>query len=451
MFKSNLITISACISSGPLAPSPAGAADMPILQPTLMPGEFLPGLALSLVIGLLIGIERGWALRGEPPGARVAGVRTFSMLGLFGGLIGLLTTGSLAGLALVLVAAVALVILVGYWSDMRRTGKVSATSAVAALVTLALGVIASAGHTAIASVGAGGIVILLASRKALHSALRYTSEDDLRALIRLVLVVFVILPLLPDAAMGPYGLNPRRVWFVVVACGGISFFGYVLSRWLGGRRGALITAAVGALVSSTAVTLDSARRVREDGPSPAHDTAIALAQTVMLGRALLLVGLLVPMALGPMAKLLVPGIIGGILITAALFQRSRKTPEHIEPSTMKPPGLALAFLFAAAVAAITVVASWASQRFGMSSGAAVVGLAGLADVDSAIAALAAIPRGTFTPTIAAYAIVAPVLSNSLLKLGIVASVAGVRRAPAAIAALGGTIVIVLTMILVMLA
>jgi len=436
------------ISSG--VPDPVRASGATLLQPTIAPEEFLPGLALSLAIGLLVGVERGWAMRDEPAGARVAGVRTFSILGLFGGLMGFAITGPMADLALLLVAGAALAILIGYASDMRRTGKVSATSALAALVTLSLGAIASSGHPAIASVGAGAIVILLASRKALHSVLRYTSEADLKALLRLVLVVFVILPLLPDAAMGPYGLNPRRLWFVVVACGGVSFVGYVLSRWLGGRRGALITACVGAIVSSTAVTLDSARRIREGGPSPAHDTAIALAQTVMLTRALLLVGLLVPMAFGALAKLLVPGIAGGILIAAALFRRSRRTPENVEAAAMRPPGLALALLFAAAVAVITMVAGWAQQRFGVGSAAAVVGLAGLADVDSAIAALAAMPTGTFPPVIAAYAIVAPVLSNSLLKLGIVVSVAGIRRAPAAVGALGGTALIVVAMIIVML-
>ncbi len=115
---------------------------------------------------------------------------------------------------------------------------------------------------AISSVGAGAAVILLASRQALHRAVEFTSESDIKALLRLVLVVFVILPLLPDIGMGRFGaLNPFRLWMVVVVIGAISFIGYILARWLGTRRGALITAAVGALVSSTAVTL---------GPETSH-------------------------------------------------------------------------------------------------------------------------------------------------------------------------------------
>ena len=51
-------------------------------------------LAAALAIGLLIGIERGWKLRSVPEGSRVAGVRTFILFGLVGGVAGLLGTSS---------------------------------------------------------------------------------------------------------------------------------------------------------------------------------------------------------------------------------------------------------------------------------------------------------------------------------------------------------------------
>ena len=43
------------------------------------------GLAASLAVGLIIGLERGWRERERPEGARVAGLRTFALIGLFGG------------------------------------------------------------------------------------------------------------------------------------------------------------------------------------------------------------------------------------------------------------------------------------------------------------------------------------------------------------------------------
>jgi len=134
-------------------------------------------------------------------------------------------------------------LLLGYVADMRRDDNVSATSTLAAIATLGLGAVAATGHLALASVGAGAMLILLASRDLLHRAVALTSESDIQALLRLVLVVLVVLPLLPDAAMGPYGaLNPRRLWTVVVVTVGFSFTGYALVRILGPRRGALVNA-----------------------------------------------------------------------------------------------------------------------------------------------------------------------------------------------------------------
>ena len=46
-------------------------------------------IATALACGLLIGIERGFDLRGLRAGTRVAGVRTFTLLGLASGLAGL--------------------------------------------------------------------------------------------------------------------------------------------------------------------------------------------------------------------------------------------------------------------------------------------------------------------------------------------------------------------------
>src|SRR3954471_17226318 len=198
----------------------------------LQPQAFLPGLAVALAVGMLIGVERGWQLRDEKPGARVAGIRTFAIVGLLGGLVGLALGGPLAWLALLLAAGAVAALLSGYGVDMMRDANVSATSALAAIVTLILGAFATTGGMALAAVGAGAMLILLASREPLHRAIAATSETDIKVLLRLVLVAFVVLPLLPDQAMGPFGaLNPRKLWLVVVVTSGISFAGYALSRW----------------------------------------------------------------------------------------------------------------------------------------------------------------------------------------------------------------------------
>jgi len=389
----------------------------------------LPGLALALAIGLLLGVERGWRLRGEADGRRVAGIRTFALLGLLGGLAGLLSAGPAWGMAVAIVAGAIGALLLGYAGDMLLDDNVSATSTLAGMLTMALGAMATIGHMALASVGAGAALILLASRAPLHRAVQATSDADIKALLRLALVVFIILPLLPDRGMGPFdALNPFRLWTVVVITGSISFVGYILVRWLGEQRGALLTAAVGALVSSTAVTVDSARRVQEGAVGPGAQAMIAIASSVMLFRSLVLVSVVAPFAFARFAALVVPGLLVSVLASALLLYLGRSTPPEAAAGAMRAPGLKLAFLFAVTVALLSVGSAWAQDAWGGDSGAILIAIGGLADIDAAIAAIGALPEGTLPVHIAALALAAPTFFNTLFKLGLFVLIAGWRRA-----------------------
>jgi uncharacterized membrane protein (DUF4010 family) len=389
-------------------------------------GAFLPGLGLALGIGLLVGIERGWRMREEQPGARVAGVRTFTLLGLVGGLAGLELAGPLRVVTAILATAAAVTLIIGYFLDARRDGNVSATSAIAGLVTILLGAIAANGQMALASVGAGATVVLLALREPMHRALSETKPSEIKALVRLVLVVLVILPLLPNADLGPYGLNPRRLWTVVVITGGVSFVGYVLVRLLGGRRGALATAVVGALVSSTAVTLECSRRIRADESVHANQAAIVVASGIMMLRATFLVAVLTPAILGRFTVLVAPALVLTAIGSVALVLRTRLDAGSLAPETIRPPDLKLALLFGGLVLLMALAAGWAEQQL-RGSGAAVVAVGGMFDVDSAIAALGALPAGTLSLRLAAFAVAVPAVVNSMLKAGLALAIAGWRK------------------------
>lgn len=390
--------------------------------------DFLPGLALALAIGLLIGLERGWQLRDEAPGQRVAGVRTFTILGLLGGLAGLSVTGPLSPVALILLGAAALALLVAHAVDMRQGGNVSATTAVAAIATMLLGALASNGHQALAAVAGAAMVALLSARTPLHRLIEQSSEDDVKALVRLALIAFLVLPLLPDVGLGPYGsFNPRRIWFVVVVVGAISFGGYVLTRWLGGERGSLLAAALGALVSSTAVTLACAHAIRR-GEGAGNQAGIALASVIMLLRTILLVAALAPLALGDVVTLVGPALGVAVAAAGALVWATAKRDGAPTPAPAKPPGLTTALLFAALVATITAAAAWIEHRIGEGCGAAVIAIGGMVDVDSAIAAIGALPASALSARLAAIAIAVPVAFNTLLKLGLTIAVAGWRDA-----------------------
>lgn len=264
---------------------------------TPLPATPLLGLAAALACGLIIGIERGWHLRDEQPGTRAAGVRTFGLYGLLGGVSGLLA-GRDAAVAAVIVGAAAIALVAPYVARLLDGGSRSVTTTAAALLALALGMLATSGMATLAVAAAATASLLLSMRQELHGWLRGVSEAEIKSLVRFAVIAAAILPLLPDARFGPYGAwNPRMIWLVVVIVTGISLAGFIASRRVGATKGILATAALAGIYSSTAVAVSLSQRLR-DGQAPASAAAgIALASAMMLLRVLLLTAILAPFAL----------------------------------------------------------------------------------------------------------------------------------------------------------
>lgn len=273
---------------------------------------------MPLAIGLLIGLERGWQQRAATPGSRVAGLRTFALFGLIGGLAGFvadLAGGQGWAVSAVLLLAGCVLVIIGY----RRDKSPSATTEAAALVTLGLGWLAGHGLPVPGLALAVVTAFLLAQRARLHAWLEGLSEADFHAVVRFAVIAGALWPVLPDRAMGPLNAwNPRELWLVVVVVCAIGFAGYALGRRLGPQRGMLATAAEGAIYSSTAVTATLAQRMKaEPDGRPRLAAGVAIASLVMFIRTGLLVGLLVPFALPGFVRVVGPAALLALVLAAA--------------------------------------------------------------------------------------------------------------------------------------
>lgn len=385
---------------------------------------------LALMLGLLIGLQRGWALRGAAPGSRFAGIRTYGLLGLSGGIAGVLQPFALP-LSIVLLSATAALVVAGYWRATQGRGRISGTASLAGLITLAAGYLAGTGAYALASAITGLTVLLLAMRRQLHHVLRHIDEAEIAAIGRFALLALVILPLLPDTPMGPLGAwRPRQLWFVVVLVSGFSFAGYVGARWLGATRGLLATAAAGSMVSSTAVTVSLAGKLRDAaGDRTIANAGIALASAVMFMRVMVLTAALAPRALPTFAVLAVPGMLAS-LAGFALILRGHKTASAGKPDAAPLPknpfDLKPALILMALTMALTVAARWVLDRFGHAGLATVLALSGVVDVDSAIITLGNLPESALPARVAGLVLLPPVLLNTLFKAGTAIGVAGWR-------------------------
>jgi len=408
-------------------------------------GWYLQALSVATAIacGLLIGIERGFDLRGLRAGTRVAGVRTFTLVGLASGLAGLAGQFGQPFAAGALVAGCVTVLAVGYANRPGIKRKPDATTPIAALTTVGLGFVAGFGQPGFAIAGAAIVTLILALKAELHGLLNKLDADDVKAFARYSVIAGAFLPFLPHGQYGPLGAwNPQKLWLVVVLVTGFSFLGYVANRIFGERHGTIATALIGGAYSSTAVTQSLAQRLGSEEQVGAENAGIALATAVMYLRGVFLIGILSTRVLLPFAIILLPAT---LVAWGAGFWLYRKAPKCDAPA---PPGNPIAILpalgFVLFVAFAAVAAKWAAGRFGEQGIALLLLIVGSTDIDTAIITLGGLNPAAISSLLATIAIAGTIIINMAVKMGITLAYAGRRGLPAVAAMAASVVVLAVT-------
>ena len=382
--------------------------------------ETVVPLAVAALSGLAVGLEREWSGHATGPAARFAGLRTFFLLGLLGGITGLLVAQGLTGPAAAILAGGAGLAVAAYVVAARRPGAdPDGTTEAAALVVLALGTLAGLGYLAIASGSTAVVVLALGEKTRLHRLVQRIGEVELRAALQFAVLALVVLPLLPEGPYGPLGgIRPRELWIIVLLFSGLSFSGYLAQRIAGPRLGYPIAGLLGGIVSSTAVTLHFARQSRSE-PAAAVPLAVGVigACTVLLPRVAIVAGILnaaVAEVLLPLLAL--PAAVGVLMVARGLARRD--TPPAAKDTTRSPlrlgPAVRMALLFQVVLMAMVFVRA----RFGSPGVIASAAALGLTDVDALVLSMTSMGTEPATMQLAAQAITVGILSNTLLKLGL---------------------------------
>lgn len=384
-------------------------------------------LGVALALGLLVGAERGWQTRQRAEGQRVAGFRTFGLIGLLGGLWALIATETGVLVLATAFAALAAVLVVSQVQFLRKDGDVGATTMVAALVTFALGALAGYGEMTIAAAGAVIVTLLLGVKPQLHGLVERLERDELMAVIKLLLMSVVLLPVLPDQGYGPWqALNPYRIWWMVVLIAGISFTGYMAIKLAGPRRGVLLTGLFGGLASSTATTISLARLAKG---TPALQrlaaAGIVVAATTMLPRMLLVSAIIAPALALRLAGPLLLGTLAGCGAAAWSWRRGRRQAAAEDIAARNPFELFMALQFGALLALVMVL-SYALQDWLGEAGLYLLGaVSGLSDVDAVTLSLGArVGEGSLVAETAAVAVLLAAAANTLVKAGLAAAISG---------------------------
>ncbi|MGD9662436.1 MAG: MgtC/SapB family protein [Porticoccaceae bacterium] len=353
-------------------------------------------IAIALAIGLLVGSERGWMVRARQEGARVAGIRTFALIALLGGVIAA-ATGTMADFdrwlicALIFLPVVA-VLTSGYILSARQDGNISITTQVAAMLVYWLGVLPAFGLALPAIACAVVIALVLHLKDSLHRWLQVVDEAELLGTLQFLLASVVLLPLLPNRGFGPWqSFNPYHLWWMVVLISGLSLVGYFAMRIVGSRKGIVATSLTGGLVSSTAVTMSLSRLYREVGNSQIVAAGILLACSTMFARILLVVAIinktLVPALVLPLGS----GTLALLAVAWWLWRNGITVADGNRPEIRNPFQLIPALQFAGLLAVVMFAAEALQQGFGESGLYLLSVFTGLADVDAIVLSLA--PKG----------------------------------------------------------
>lgn len=380
-------------------------------------------LAVAGLIGLAVGIEREWSGHASGPGARFAGVRTFLLLGLIGGLAGLLADRGDVAIAVAVVAGAVLLAVAAYVvaASRGRASSADGTTEVAAIAVVALGVTAGFGELRLAAAVGAVIVLVLREKSVIHHFVERLGEVELRAGLQFAVLGLVILPILPPGPFGPLGgIRPRELWIVVLIVSGLNFAGYLARRAAGHTHGTVIAGMLGGLISSTAVAMTFSRQSRNSEVSSAPlAIGVVGACTVLLPRlALLTLVLCPPLTLALLPFFLPPLLVGALLIWLGLRSAPAKADAPTAAEGRSPLRLGSAILLALGFQAVLLVMHLVRARFGGTGVLASSALLGLTDMDALTLSMSrvAVEEGV---GLAATAMAIGVLANTLLKLSVV--------------------------------
>ena len=399
----------------------------------------LRGWLAALGIGLLIGVvrERHGAGDGDrrgdaghaATGSVRAGLRTHAVLALAAGAAMQLGTGVLA----VLLLAVAALVVASYWASHREDPGM--TGEVALLMTTMLAAYAMRAPAFAAGLAVVG-AILLQAKQVLHRFVReLVGEREMQDALLLAAAALVVLPLLPDHPLDPWGaLRPAFLWKFVVLVMAVGMAGHVALRAVGARWGLPVAGFFAGFASSTAAVAGFGGRVREQ---PALRTpAVAAALLANVASLLLFIAVLgagAPALLKQMALPLAATVL--VLLAGGALGLHRGAGAASLPEA--PParafhlshGLALAFV----LAAVLLFSAWMRLWFGEAGALLASALVALGELHAAAASVAQLSAsGTLDPRHAQWGVIAllcaAALSKSVLAFASGGAAYGVRVA-----------------------
>ena len=367
------------------------------------------GLFTALGLGLLIGVVRE---RLHSEDVAVAGVRTHALVALAAAIAGGLG-------AAVLVTVIVLVGLLAIASYLKTAAKdPGLTGEFALLVTALLAAFAQTHAVLAAATGVLVAALLFAKRPLQKFARDIISERELQDALLLAGAALVVLPLLPDTPVDPWGvLVPAKLWRLVVLIMAVGMLGHIALRLVGARWGLPVAGFFAGLASSTAAVAGFGHRAKLDARLTGAAAAAALISN--LGSLLLLVAIVgtsAPQLLGVSRW---PLLAAALVLLASGVAGLRAAPADTSLPE-EPPARAFhplqALLLGAVIAALLLVSAWLKGLLGEAGAMAAAMIVATAELHAAAASIAQLSvAGDLTPDHGRWALIGLLATSGLAK------------------------------------
>jgi uncharacterized membrane protein (DUF4010 family) len=379
---------------------------------------------LTLALGTFIGLQfRKNAEEGDYDRHSFAGLRTCMGISLLGYLAVYLSQFN-PHTFLIFSAFMLILILSSYGQAAFQEHRIGATGEITLAMLFLVGALVGYEENIMAIIITILLSIIASGRSHLYGISDRFTRLEIIETVKFAIIVFLILPLLPNQAIDPWGaINPYNIWLMVILISGISFLGYMASKFFGKDKGILLSGFIGGTVSSIAVTTTMAiENKRKPKLINMYSIAILLASLTMYIR-VLIEAVIVNQAL--LAKLIIP--IGSMLFTMTILtlymyfksrDKGKKTPKLKKQVSLETPfSLKPAIKFSLLFVVILLLIKITEQYLGNQGVYLTAIISSLADVDAITLSLSQLSvTNVISDSLAIRAITAAVIGNTFIKI-----------------------------------
>ena len=380
-------------------------------------GSYMLGILISIGIGIIIGLEREYNKLKQETG--FSGIRTFPMVTILGFVIGSLGEFYTIWLSIASLVVFILFLGISQFSKSEKSDTNDLTTNLALITTFVLGLMVSEEMYREAVATSVIITTLLSLKTRFTIVISNITADELSAFIKFTFIALLILPFLPNKNLGPNSLlNPFEIGTVIVIVSFLNFIGYFLVKFVGSKKGILLTALLGGLISSTAVAWSYAAKSKEHPElSRKYSAGIILATAIMFPRLALLISIfnnaLVPSIAIPFTILTLI-CVGSVVL---LIKKQTNKPDS-DIKLGNPLNLVNAIGFGIIYIIIRFAVFYGESFFGNKGLYYTALIAGLADTDAITISMAKFSQMPGNYNTATTVIIVAILSNMIVKLGI---------------------------------